>query len=55
MTAAQIAKVLGIKEVVVNYKASDLLTASAETNPLERLEFIKHKGDFNSMRRDAMY
>ena len=56
MTAGQIAKALDIKEVVVNYKASDLASASAETNPLSKLEFTKYKGNFTDMKlKDKIY
>jgi hypothetical protein len=56
MTAGQIAKALDVKEVVVNYKASDFTAASAETNPLAKLEFTKHKGSFRDMKlQNKMY
>ena len=52
MTAGQIAKSLGVNEVTVNYMASDILSGATNTNPLEKLEFTKHKGNFTNMKLD---
>ena len=52
MTAGQIAKNLGVKEVVINYRAADLMHPTLEANPLEKLEFTKHKFNFANMKLD---
>ena len=52
MTAGQIAKELGLNEVVINYRASDLMHHTLEANPLEKLEFTKHKFNFANMKLD---
>ena len=48
----QIAKTLGVKEVLVNFRAADLMHHSLEANPLEKLEFTKHKFNFGNMKID---
>jgi broad specificity phosphatase PhoE len=55
MTAGQIAKALEVEEVVINYRASELLmTGSMDyyftEDPMNKLEYSKHECDFKAMR-----
>ena len=57
MTAAQIAAVLGVKNIRINYNANEnlsdketfLFKGEEKAWPMQKLEFTKYKGNFKEM------
>ena len=53
MTAAQIAKVLDVDEVMINYRATELLYDYYDFDPMPFIEWTKYGQDFNKMRNSV--
>ena len=54
MTAGQLASEIGVKEVTINYRASEVLVEMFRENPMPKLQFTKYGFDFERMKTEKI-
>ena len=52
MTAGEIASALGCKEVIINYRASEIIHPKLGPNPTSKLEWVKYGFSFEKMQAE---